>query len=142
MNRLLCLLLISTLALLAQGQKKKKGINNPEGPQVVNLGEAKLAGEISGERVSDPGKQSDWPAVAAAADGSFYTIYVLWNDKDADSIVVRRKDPGGKWETPITIDDGAWDHYSPTIVARGAGALAIWSCQAKSGFDLYAVLGC
>src|SRR5712692_4992911 len=137
MNRLLYLLLISTLALHAQGQKKKKGGNNPEAQQIVNLGEAKLAGEIPGERVSDPEKQSDWPAVAAAADGSFYAIYVVWNDKDADSIVVRRKDPSGKWEEPVTIADGAWDHYSPTIVARGAGALAIWSGQAQSGFDLY-----
>ena len=101
--KLLCLLLISTLALHAQAQKKKKGANNPEGPQIVNLGEAKLAGEISGERVSDPEKQSDWPAVAAASDGSFYAIYVLWNDKDADSIVVRRKDPSGKWEAPMSV---------------------------------------
>ena len=61
MKRLACLLLITTLSLQAQAQKKKKkGGDNPEGPQVVNLGEAKLAGEISGERVSDPGKQSDW----------------------------------------------------------------------------------
>src|SRR6476646_5106555 len=86
MKRLLCLLLVPTLALYAQGKKNKKA-DNPEGPQIVNLGEARLAGEISGERVSDPGKQSDWPAIAAAADGSFYAIYVVWNDKDADSIV-------------------------------------------------------
>ena len=105
MKRLLCLLLLSALALHAQGQKKKKGGNNPEGPQIVNLGEAKLAGEISGERVSDPERQSDWPAVAAASDGSFYAIYVLWNDKDADTVVVRRKDPSGKWEAPVTIAD-------------------------------------
>jgi len=38
---------------------------------------------------------------------------------------------------PVAINDGAWDHYSPTIVARGAGALAIWSGQAQSGFDFY-----
>src|SRR5881396_1306857 len=106
MKRLFCLLLISMLALHAQAQKKKKkGGDNPEGPQVVNLGPARLAGEISGERVSDPGKQSDWPAVAAAADGSFYAIYVVWNHKDADIVVVRRKDPGGKWEPPVTLED-------------------------------------
>ena len=130
MKRLLCLLLLPTLALYAQGKKNKKA-DNPEGPQIVNLGEAKLAGEISGERVSDPEKQSDWPSVAAAADGSFYAVYVEWNDKDADSMVVRRKDPSGKWEAPVTINDGDWDHYSPTIVARGAGAMAIWSGQAR-----------
>jgi hypothetical protein len=139
MRRLAYLILITTIALHAQGKKKKQAAaDNPEGPQIVNLGEAKLAGEIPGDRVSDPEKQSDWPAIATAADGSLYAIYVVWNDKDADSIVVRRKDPNGKWDAPVTIDDGAWDHYSPTIVARGNGALAIWSGQAKSGFDLYA----
>src|ERR1700676_5743829 len=137
MKRLACLILI-TCTLYAQGKKKKQAADNPEAPQIVNLGEAKLAGEIPGERVSDPEKQSDWPAIATAADGSLYAVYVVWNDKDADTIVVRPRDPSGKWEAPITIDDGCWDHYWPTIVARGSGALAIWSGQAKSGFDLYA----
>src|SRR6478672_5155115 len=140
MHRLICLLLVPTLALLAQQGKKKnkKGGDNPEGPQIVNLGVAKLAADTPGERVSEVEKQSDWPAVAAAADGSLYTIYVVWNDKDADRMVARRRDPSGKWDAPITIEDGAWDHYAPTIVARGNGALAIWSGQAQSGFDLYA----
>ncbi|HEV3197190.1 MAG TPA: hypothetical protein VGZ73_04770, partial [Bryobacteraceae bacterium] len=140
MKQVTCLFLITALALHGQQGKKKKqaALDNPEGPQIVNLGEAKLAGEIPGERVSEAEKQSDWPAIAIATDGSLYAIYVVWNDKDADSIVVRRRDPGGKWDAPITIDDGVWDHYSPTIVARGNGAMAIWSGQAKSGFDLYA----
>src|SRR5712664_1655380 len=139
MKRFACLLLIASLSLYAQAKKGKKGIrDNPEAPQVVDLGEARLAGEISGERVSDPGKQSDWPAVAAAADGSLYAIYVVWNDKDADRVVVRRRDPDGKWNPAVEINDNDWDHYSPTIVARGKGALAIWSGQSQSGFDLYA----
>src|SRR5437867_9329192 len=50
---LISLLLISSLALFAQAKKgKKKGADNPEGPQIVDLGETRLAGEISGERVS------------------------------------------------------------------------------------------
>src|SRR5206468_7659208 len=108
MKRFLCLLLISTLALYAQGKKKGGGkkADNPEGPVMINLGEAKLAADTTGERVSEVEKQSDWPAVAATADGSLYAIYVVWNDKDADSIVVRRRDPAGKWDAPITIADG------------------------------------
>ena len=46
--------------------------------------------------------------------------------------------PAANGSAPIAIDDGNWDHYSPTIVARGNGALAIWSGQSKSGFDLFA----
>src|SRR5262245_18909349 len=92
MKRLICLLLISTLALQAQGKKKaqRKAQDNPEGPQLVDLGQAKLGDDIFGERISEPEKQSDWPAVAAAADGSLYAIYVVWNDRDADRVVVRR----------------------------------------------------
>src|SRR5262245_57542167 len=123
MKRLACVFLSVTLTLAAQGQKKgqKKGAaDNQEGPQIVNLPPAKVAGEIPGDSVGDPEKQSVWSAIAATADGSVYAIYVVWNDKDADSIVVRRRDPGGKWDAPVTVGDGAWDHYSPTIVARGA----------------------
>src|SRR5215467_3670170 len=98
MRRLACLILITAITLNAQGKKKKKQTaDNPEGPQIVNLGPAKIAGEIPGERVSEMQKQSDWPSIATTADGSLYAIYVVWNDKDADSIVVRRRDSGGKW---------------------------------------------
>ena len=45
MKRFLCLLLLPTLALYAQGKKNKKA-DNPEGPQIVNLGEAKLPGKF------------------------------------------------------------------------------------------------
>ena len=50
--------------------------NEYEGPVVLNLAPAKIAGEIPGDRVSDPEKQSDWPAIAYAADGSLYAVYV------------------------------------------------------------------
>ena len=75
MKPLFCLLLIPTLTLYAQAKKQKKA-DNPEGPRIVNLGEAKLAADTPGERVSEAEKQSDWPAVAAAADGSLYAVYV------------------------------------------------------------------
>jgi hypothetical protein len=140
MKRVTCLILIAAFMLSAQQkpQKKKGAADNPEGPQIVNLPPAKLGADIAGERVSEEEKQSDWPAITTAADGSLYSVYVVWNDKDADNIVVRRRDASGKWDAPITIADGCWDHYWPTIVSRGNGALAIWSGQAKSGFDLYA----
>src|SRR3982074_2177750 len=110
MRRLAYLLVTAAILLNGQQGKKKKqaAVDNPEGLQIVNLPPAKIAGEIPGDRVSDPEKQSDWPPTAPAADGSLYAFYVVWNDKDADSLVVRRKDQGGKWEAPVTIDDGAW----------------------------------
>src|SRR5438046_7420774 len=97
MKPLLCLLLIPALSLYAQGKKKQKKADNPEGPQIVDLGQARLAADIPGERVSEAEKQSDWPAVAAAADGSLYAVYVAWNGKDADRIVGRSRARAGSW---------------------------------------------
>ena len=45
--------------------------------------------------------------------------YVEWNDKDADRVLVKRRDPQGKWGNAIELADGNWDHYSPTLAARG-----------------------
>src|ERR1700704_5758603 len=97
MRRLAYLLVTAAILLNGQQGKKKKqaAVDNPEGLQIVNLPQARIAGEIPGERVSEAEKQSDWPAIATTADGSLYAIYVVWNDKDADSIVVRRRDSAG-----------------------------------------------
>ena len=132
------LLYLIALCLLAPAQNRPRANQNPEGPVNVNLPPAQIAGEITGERVSDPGKQSDWPAIAYGKDGSLYAIWIEWNDKDADRVLVKRRDPQGRWGKEISIEDGNWDHYSPAIVARPGGAMAIWSGQLDGNYDLYA----
>src|ERR1051326_6503038 len=72
-----------------------------EGPALVNLPPATIAGEISAGRVSNVDKQGDWPAIAYARDGSLWAIWIEWNDKDADRLLVRRRDPSGPWGAPI-----------------------------------------
>ena len=111
-----------------------------EGGRRVNLPPAQVAGEIPGERVSNPDKQGDWPAIARGRDGSLWAVWIEWNDKDADRVLVRRRDAQGKWGAEIAIDDGNWDHYSPTIVPQAAGAMAIWSGQSNGNFDLFAAV--
>jgi hypothetical protein len=109
-----------------------------EGPARVNLPAGQIAGEIGGDRLSNPDKQGDWPAIAYSQDGSLWAIWIEWNDKNADCVMVRRRDPQGKWGGEIAIDDGNWDHYSPTIVATTGGAMAIWSGQSDGNYDLFA----
>lgn len=141
---LTAVMLLAPSVSRAQNQKKnaqKRGaatLQNPEAPQIDDLGPARLSGEIPGDRASDPGKHSDWPAISYANDGSLYAIFIEWNDKDADRIVVRRRDPRGTWGAPVVIADGNWDHYSPAIVARGGNALALWSGQSDGNYELYA----
>ena len=134
-------ILLAASPLAAQGKKagkKAADAQNPEGLQIVNLPDATIAGEIPSQRASAENKQSDWPAIAYAADGSLYAIFIEWNDKDADRVIVRRKSSQSAWGDPILIEDGNWDHYSPTIAARKNGAMAIWSGQSDGNFDLFA----
>src|SRR5260370_14767500 len=114
------------------------GASGQEGRGGANLPPAQIAGEISGERISNPGKQGDWPAIAYGKDGSLWAFWIEWNDKDADRVLIRRRDPQGRWGNEIPIEDGNWDHYSPAIVARPNGAMAIWSRQSADHYDFYA----
>ena len=121
-------LLILPAVLLMHGQPGTRAnptpAQNPEGPANVSLPPAQIAGELAGERVSNPDKQGDWPAIAYTKDGSLYAVWIEWNDKDADRVLVKRRDPQGRWGSEIPIEDGNWDHYSPVIVARPNGAMA------------------
>jgi hypothetical protein len=123
-----------------QGKKKKNNPNspNPEGPVALNLGPMTIAGEISGERVSNPDKQGDWPAITCARDGALWAVWIEWNDKDADRVLVARRPVGGTWQSPVEIKDGNWDHYSPTVVPVADGVMALWSGQSDGNYDLFA----
>src|SRR5258708_5642506 len=123
----------SLIVLSALAQRNQ----NPEGPAAVNLPPAVVAGEIQGDRVSNPEKQGDWPAIAYTKDGSLWAIWIEWNDKDADRVLLRRRDPQGKWGGEIVIEDGNWDHYSPAIVAVRGGVVAILSRQSDGNYDPY-----
>jgi hypothetical protein len=133
---------IAALAMIVAAlpaQQKKGGEAKKQAAQKAAVEVLpKLAGAIPGVAVSDPAKQSDWPAAAYARDGSLYVVYIEWNDKDADRVLARRRDAGGQWSAPIPIDDGAWDHYSPAVAGLANGALAIWSAQRDGNFELFA----
>src|SRR5467141_1716962 len=101
-------LLLALAAVPVGSQQRQTSPVNPEGAVVVDLAPATIAGEISGDRISNPDRQGDWPAIASSADGSLYAIWVEWNGKDADRIVVRRRDAQGQWGREIPIEDGNW----------------------------------
>ncbi len=121
-----------------KGQRKQAQGTNPEAAAAPSLADAKIAGEIQGDRASDPNQQGDWPAAAYTRDGSLWVAYVEWNDKDADRVLVRRKAPRGQWSAPVALADGNWDHYRPALASRGDRVLVVWSGQSDGNFDLYA----
>ncbi len=100
---------------------------------------ATIAGSVSSERISPEGITADWPALATGDDSSLWVAWIEWNGRDADQVVVRRRDPAGTWEEPVRIEDGNWDHYMPAIAAVPGGAMAVWSGKDEGDFDLFAV---
>ena len=98
---------------------------------------ARIAGEISGERVSHQDKQSDWPSIAYSPKGTLFAAYIQWDDKAADQGVVRRRTPDGVWAEPVRLDDNNWDHYSPALVSQPEGVLAVWPAQVDGDFELF-----
>ena len=108
------------------GSKEETGRTTPKAMQVVNLAPAKIAGEIPGDVSAIPtsnrtGPPSPTPPMArstpSTSNGTTRTPTACWC---AAAI------PTGKWGAPVAIDDGNWDHYSPTIVGprqRRAGHL-------------------
>jgi hypothetical protein len=130
--------LLLSLPLAGQQPKKKKNNQgNPEGPVTLNAGPMTIAGEVAGDRVSNPDKQGDWPSIANTRDGSQWAIWIEWNDKEADRVLVAHRPRNGAWQSPIEIQDGNWDHYSPTIVPMPEGVMALWSGQSNGNFDLF-----
>ncbi|MGH9666358.1 MAG: hypothetical protein ACRD9L_18170, partial [Bryobacteraceae bacterium] len=132
------LIFVASLPVCAQPPARRAPAQNPEGRPGANLPPAQIAGELPGARVSDPGKQGDWPTIAYARDGSLWAIWIEWNDKDADRVLLRRRDPQGNWGSAIAIADGNWDHYSPTLAALPDGVMALWSGQSDGNYDLFA----
>ncbi len=135
-------------ARLQHGQRARKKASKAAGEIAVspdfdlrspNLPLATIAGEAPAARVSEASMTADWPAVAAAGDGSLWTIYIEWNGQDRDRVLVRRQTAQGQWLDAIALDDGSGDHYSPAIVALpGGAALAVWSGQIDGNFELFA----
>ena len=106
--------------------------------QTADLAPAHIAGELDAARVSAAERTADWPSIAAAPDGTLWAIYIEWDGKESDRVVVKKRGEEGGWSGPIVIHDGYWDHYIPDIVALPEGALASWSAQVDGDFEIFA----
>ena len=105
--------------------------------QTAELAPAHIAGELDAARVSAADRTADWPSIAASLDGTLWAIYIEWDGKGSDRVVVKQRVDGGDWSSPIVIHDGYWDHYIPDIVALPEGALAAWSAQVDGNFEIF-----
>ncbi len=112
-----------------KGKKPRKGR-----PQ---LAAAKIAGELPSVPVTDGTRQSDWPALTVTSDGTTWAAFVEWDGEASDRVALSRRPPGGVWQKPIGLDDGAWDHYWPAVAPVGDAVLVVWSSQVDGNAELY-----
>ena len=85
---------------------------------------------------------NDAPAMAAAADGSFYAAWISFRD-GADSLQVARLRPKGKGLERL----GAWQVVGgkgtyvlgPRALAAGANVVLMYAAEADGNWDVYAV---
>ncbi|MBM3812205.1 MAG: hypothetical protein FJW20_11310 [Acidimicrobiia bacterium] len=129
------LLLFITATLFSQ-QRREQAVS-PETPPPQNVALPSLSGRIHGVRISDAGKQSDYPAIAFSRDGSLWATYIEWRDRDADRLVVKRRDPQGRWGAPIPVSGNLTDNYMPAITPWRDGVSVIWPSQIDGNFELF-----
>lgn len=113
------------------------------------------------ERLTGEETEDDFPAAAAAPDGTLWVAYVAYrNGIDPRGAYQLRQDPGdlsflvkagggdqirvmrnenGRWSPPMDVTPPGSDCYRPAIAVDAGGAVwVIWSEQKRDNWDLYA----
>ncbi|MBI3684606.1 MAG: hypothetical protein HY235_29905 [Acidobacteria bacterium] len=113
-------------------------------------------------RITSDKEEQDYPAAAAAKDGSLWVAYfefqhhpehttlrstyreapANFNDlkqPPGGDRILARKFAGGAWGEPVAMTPGGGDLYRPAIAVNGAGRVWVfWSGNEKGDFELFA----
>jgi len=82
-------------------------------------------------------RQDDWPAVAAAPDGSVWAAWLSYQD-GRDDLAIRRY-RNGKWGNMMWVPGTSGDSWMPQIaVDRRNRVWVVWSQMEDGNWDLYA----
>ena len=92
---------------------------------------------ISSQAVGHQYRQDDWPAIAAAPDGS---IWVAWLSFDgARDDVALRHYQNGKWSNIHWAPNTSGDSWLPQVAVDSANRpWVVWSQQLNGNWDIYA----
>ena len=93
--------------------------------------------QISSTAVGHQFRQDDWPAIAAAPDGSLWIAWLSFVG-DRDDVAIRHyKD--GKWGNLQWVPGTSGDSYLPQVAVDASNRMwAVWSQQANNNWDIYA----
>jgi hypothetical protein len=98
---------------------------------------AARAATISSQAVGHQYRQDDWPAIAAAPDGSIWVAWLSFNG-ERDDIAIRHFQDG-KWSNLHWVPNTSGDNWLPQIAVDAANRpWLVWSQQLNGNWDLYA----
>src|SRR5215472_8755695 len=98
---------------------------------------APLYAQIAPTMVGHEYRQDDWPAIAAAPDGSLWIAWLSFVG-DRDDVVIRHYS-GGKWSNLQWVPGTSGDSFLPQIAVDASNRVwVVWSQQVGSNWDLYA----
>src|SRR5438445_10338784 len=102
-------------------------------PAAVIFSLVPLAAEITSTAVGHQFRQDDWPAIAAAPDGSLWIAWLSFVG-DRDDVVIRHyKD--GKWGNLQWVPGTSGDSYLPQVAGYASNRVsAVWAQQGSKSW--------
>src|SRR5690242_8111462 len=120
------------------GWKAAVALQRESRETAVNWQEKKYGGlSVSSLAIGHEYRQDDWPAIAAATDGS---VWVAWLSfaSNRDDIAIRRYHDG-KWSNIHWVPNTSGDNWLPQIAVDSSNRpWVVWSQQLRGNWDLYA----
>ena len=87
-------------------------------------------------RVSDPERQSDYPAVCSSPRGEIWAAWVEWDGKQDRILAARRTAEG--WQLPFEVYSGSSVCSGPAIAAVGDRIWCVWPALVRNDWEILA----
>ena len=92
---------------------------------------------LSSQAVGHQYRQDDWPAIAAAPDGSLWVAWLSF-DGEHDDVAIRHFQDG-KWSNLHWVPNTSGDNWLPQVAVDASNRpWVVWSQQLDGNWDLYA----
>src|SRR5436309_1856568 len=135
-NRIQLLLALSAAGVLAwRGTSAWQASGGAAAPNAQEFTQNGVT--ISSLAVGHEYRQDDWPAIAAAPDGSLWIAWLSFNGEHDD--VALRHYQNGKWSNIHWAPNTSGDSWAPQVAVDASNRVwVVWSQQLDGNWDLYA----
>lgn len=142
---------------IRQGEFTVKLADLSGSPTSLMNGQAQIERLDPAVRLTGPATEDDFPALAAAPDGTIWLTYVeyqagpplvreRWLNREFDTLVTQgngdrvklMRFDGKLWHAPVDVADGGLDVWRPTVAITGKGEVCVaWSQKADDDWDIF-----